>query len=124
MITDFSNGGSCSNCGSCCTGILPLTQGEIKRIKRYVSVKKIKEQRHNALIGYDATCPFRDEEKRECLIYEVRPEICRRFICSNDIETITRNRNALYRDRKDVFMRSEFFGNDEVQKGLQEIMRR
>lgn len=37
-----------------------------------IKIRKIRAQR-----GPDFTCPFRDEENRRCVIYPVRPMICR-----------------------------------------------
>ena len=114
MIVNYSDNGKCSSCGKCCSGVLPLSDKEIKTIRRYIRIRGIKEHRHNAMTGNDLTCPFRDEARRICAIYEVRPEICRRFNCSDSIDIIMRKRDAVYKTRKDVFMRSEFYGNDEL----------
>ena len=84
-IEDCSNNGICSNCGGCCNDIIPLSNGDINRIKQYVKKHNIKPINHcllqpNAL---DTVCPFRDENENKCVIYEVRPYICRIFSCHN-----------------------------------------
>lgn len=112
FVTDYTCNGQCSNCGACCSGLLPLSAKEIKTIKAYMRKHPIKEQRHNMTSGTDLTCPFRDERNRKCLIYEVRPAICRTFICNQSLQEMERNK-ARYSVYETVFMRAEFFGNTE-----------
>ena len=94
MIKDFNNGtydftkkGKCTGCGACCSNLLPMTDDEIVVIKQYVKANNIKEQSHIvaplATPTIDLTCPFLDNSKScdKCAIYEVRPKICRDFIC-------------------------------------------
>ena len=56
------------------------------------------------------TCPFlnADKSKEKCMIYEVRPMICRKFICDN------KQRKELTQQETDgldiVDMRHEFYG--------------
>ena len=123
MITNYTNNNKCSNFGKCCIAILPMNQQEINRIKHYVKKHGIKEQRHNAMMKYDLTCPFRDEANKFCMIYDVRPEICRKFICNQSMEKVYLNRQMIYKGRSDVFMRSEFYQNDEDKKGFEELKR-
>ena len=81
---DLTNNGKCTGCGSCCSNVLPMTEDEIATIRKYIKKHRIKERRHNyptATPTMDMTCPFRDNDKKICTIYEVRPEICREFIC-------------------------------------------
>lgn len=94
MLDDFNNGtynltcnGKCTECGECCSNLLPMTDDEIKTIKRYIKRNGIKE--HSRVVApllqptIDMTCPFLDSSKscEKCTIYEVRPKICRDFIC-------------------------------------------
>ena len=94
MIKDFNNStydftkkGKCTGCGACCSNLLPMTDDEIVVIKQYVKANNIKEQSHIvaplATPTIDLTCPFLDDSKscEKCAIYEVRPKICRDFIC-------------------------------------------
>ena len=80
---DFTVDGKCSGCGRCCQAILTISEKEIQKIKSYIGQKKIKPiNRHN--IGsteFVDVCPFLNEENR-CNIYPVRPEVCKRFLCS------------------------------------------
>lgn len=112
VIEDFTNDGECSRCGNCCGRVLPLSKKEIDVIKHYIKKNGIKEKKHafpykNRPI--DFTCPFRDNALKICTIYEVRPKICRKFICNNE-ERAKVNREKLLKDnRKVVDMRKEFF---------------
>ena len=123
MVTDNTKNGKCSNCGQCCSNCLPLSDTEVKRIKAYIKKHKIKEQRHNAMVGVDMTCPFRDEANRKCLIYEIRPAICRQFVCNHTHEDIKKAKIDIHKINKIVFMRHEFFGNSEDVDWFADIVR-
>lgn len=81
---DHTIDGECAMCGRCCSAVLCVSDSEVSKIKHYLGqhpeVKMI--DRNNVLQkDFIDVCPFLSEENR-CQIYEVRPEICRRFICS------------------------------------------
>ena len=80
-IIDFTIDGRCSNCGACCTEFIPLTEKEIKSIKQYIKDNNIKPYPLEGPDGIYCICPFRDRTNKCCQIYEVRPEICRSFLC-------------------------------------------
>lgn len=122
-VTDYTENGKCSNCGRCCANGLPLSETEVKRIKAYIKKHNIKEQRHNVAVGVDMTCPFRDERNKKCLIYEIRPAICREFMCNYKKEDIQKTKLDFHKVNKIVFMRAEFFGNKEDADWFGEIMR-
>lgn len=86
-VYDFTHDGKCSNCGNCCSDILPITEKEIKRIRAYIKTHQIKEQKHfipsKIPAAIDLICPFRSNAERKCVIYEVRPLICIDFRCDN-----------------------------------------
>ena len=113
QIIDFTIDGKCSQCGACCGDILPLTPNEVRQIKKYVRSHGIREQRHNAMVGADMTCPFRDEANRKCLVYEVRPWICRQFMCNHTYEDIMKAKFDSMKDADVVFMRHTFFESNE-----------
>lgn len=115
---DFTDNGKCIQCGSCCSNILVMTNKEIETIRRYIKKHHIKEhhiKEHKHILSLaeptiDMTCPFLDDSKscEKCTIYEVRPRICRDFICCpskrppmNDLEYKLKCRV--------VDVRSEFF---------------
>ena len=112
-VTDFTTNGKCSGCGQCCSNCLPLSDKEVSRIKAYIKKHDIKEQRHNFMVGVDMTCPFRDDVGGKCLIYEIRPEICRQFMCNHTKEDIMAWKLVFHKRFRPVFMRSEFYGNTE-----------
>ena len=87
-IQDFTINGRCSNCGGCCSSLLPLSDSEIKDIQKYVDKHHIIDCRTEIVdsnVQLDLRCPFRDESHKKCVIYPVRPRICKMFICNDNI---------------------------------------
>lgn len=83
---DLTDNGKCTQCGACYGNLLPMTDSEIATIRKYIKKYNIKEHRHNLPLAeptIDLTCPFLNDSKpnEKCDIYEVRPRICREFIC-------------------------------------------
>lgn len=116
-VYDFTKDGKCSQCGACCSDLLPISESEYSRIKRYIKKHNIKEQKHTApsvLVEQpklDLTCPFLNENKKteKCTIYPVKPLICSCFVCSDPQGA--RNHPELYgEERVPVSMRETFFG--------------
>lgn len=91
---NFTDNGKCTQCGNCCTALLPMTAEELKTLKRYVHKKHIRIVKHENLEGntLDLTCPFRNDEKRKCMVYEVRPQICRDFKCDKPQQQIDKTK--------------------------------
>lgn len=116
-VFDFCKDGKCIGCGKCCSSFLPLSNKEIKEIKRYMKKHKLKEHKHitPAVVSYDMTCPFLDDKKEnnKCEIYEVRPAICRVFQCNQPPSKVQANKHLFWRDRKPCDMRHIFFGGKE-----------
>lgn len=116
-VYDYTDNGTCSQCGECCSNLLPMTTKEIKEIRRYIKKHHIKEQRHflpTAAPMIDATCPFlmNGRKTEKCAIYPVRPMICRCFICSEPKGAL--KHKELYAARRElVDMRKEFFGENK-----------
>lgn len=83
---DLTKNGKCKSCGNCCSNLLPMTKAEVETIKQYIKKYHIKEQKHcfPEIAIADLTCPFLDmsKGKDKCVIYEVRPQICRSFVCN------------------------------------------
>lgn len=70
---------NCLNCGSCC-GPVPVMENELEQIKakiKAMSQTTIDRLRSQERDPFD--CILRDVEKNKCLIYKVRPDICRMF---------------------------------------------
>lgn len=112
-VYDFTKNGKCVGCGNCCSNLLPLTDKEIRDIKKYVEKHHIKKQEHRLFVlahdQVDMVCPFLDDSKttNKCTIYEVRPFICRDFICSKG----NRPSSRLYQGgRRPVNVAETFFG--------------
>ena len=124
QITNFTCNGKCSNCGQCCSDFLPISNKEIKTIKRYIEQHKIKECNHLPIIVnnvLDLTCPFRDNVNNKCTIYEVRPEICRNFICSKSMPQIEDTKRLFAETRQTVSMRNVFFNGEPLQQVLLKV---
>lgn len=125
-VIDFTINGECSSCGECCSGVLPLSRAEVDRIKRYITQNPVEEQWHMGRMGFDMTCPFRDERERVCLIYPVRPDICASFMCNHTPEDILRAKMDFHKSREVVFMRDMFFNRnigDEYIKCVMDCLR-
>lgn len=82
-ITDNSINGKCSKCGECCSCFLPICQEELELIQNYVIKNNIKPQTHILVMQNRLACPYYNGKK--CLIYEVRPLICKEFYCNGKI---------------------------------------
>lgn len=114
-IYDFTKNGKCIQCGSCCSNFLVMTAEEIETIHKYIKKYNIKEHRHILPLAeptLDMTCPFLNDSKpnEKCDIYEVRPRVCRDFICDPKQRQPV---DAEYCMKcKSVFVREEFFGKD------------
>lgn len=76
MLLNIPAHTNCRNCGDCCT-IIPASRQEVKAIRGYLEAHpeiKKQAQAHSHRI---LECPFRDDEAQRCIIYPVRPAICR-----------------------------------------------
>lgn len=110
-IFNYTKDGKCSGCGGCCSNLLPMSDKEVNAIKRYIKKHGIKECKHllpTATPTIDMTCPFRDNDNHCCRIYEVRPEICKQFICNSE-KRAKHNRKLLGQTRTIRDVREEFF---------------
>lgn len=95
-ITNNAICGKCSKCGECCTPFLPITQKELDTIQEYVIKNKIRPQTQILVMQNRLSCPYHNGKK--CLIYEVRPLICKEFYCykNPDIKTAQKFANDEY----------------------------
>lgn len=110
-IYNYTKDGKFSCCGNCCSNMLPMSQKEVDAIHNYIKKHGIKECRHLLPMAkpvFDMTCPFRDNDKKICTIYEVRPEICKQFICDRE-NRAKHNRKLLWQTRQIIDVRSEFY---------------
>lgn len=98
---NYCKNGKCSNCGNCCTELIPLTKTEVRLIKAYIKEKNIKPFSDilfstNGQYSVNLMCPFRNFDTNRCMIYEVRPKICRKFKCDQSNETIEKNKQLCH----------------------------
>jgi|GEM_PF-512226 len=111
-VTDYTINGKCSECGSCCSDFLPLSSEEIRRIKAYINKHRLKAHSHVPVIQIDQldfTCPFRDDASAQCDIYEIRPAICRSFMCNYEKERCKNCKDKFHGRYRSVSMRETFF---------------
>lgn len=91
-VTCYCVNGECSQCGECCSNLLPMSEKDIKRIEQYIRAHNIKP--HSLALFtdnvVDMTCPFLDltKSKERCTIYPARPDVCRSFICDPTKESL------------------------------------
>ena len=95
-ITDNTICGKCSKCGECCSCFLPICQEELDIIQEYIIKNNIKPQTQMLVMQNRLCCPYYNGKK--CLIYEVRPLICKEFYCNKkmDIETAKKFKDKEY----------------------------
>lgn len=76
---------NCQNCGDCC-GMIPAFPEEVDHIKLYLKqhpeiIEKARLQSHRSF-----NCPFRDNNEKKCMVYSVRPIVCRLMGVCNGME--------------------------------------
>lgn len=71
----------CTNCGGCC-GPVPISKKEYEEIKEYCLKNDIRPMKN---IKFNS-CPFRNDKKKKCDIYPVRPILCRIFGVTKGME--------------------------------------
>jgi Fe-S-cluster containining protein len=119
QIVDCTKNGQCSRCCECCSGVIPITKLELRDIDEYVKKHDIKPVNRTAPLAGDSidiTCPFASEHK--CNIYEVRPKICRDFICSMGNEAAQIQKRRFYSNSKyrQIFLRDAIFDQGTERK--------
>jgi Fe-S-cluster containining protein len=101
----------CNKCGNCCSNFLPLSEKEIRTMKKLSK----KENKHPLLKDWYNRCPFLNNDNK-CDIYKDRPAICQYYNCYNfnnhmyDREYIEIIKNNNYRM---INVRKEIFGSDD-----------
>ena len=112
-LYDFTDNGSCVGCGQCCSVLLALSKKDISRIKKYIEKHNIKPCNHfmpTAEPLADFTCPFRDNDKKICTIYQARPIICREFKCDKAKKGFVPCKELMESNLEIVNVRELFFG--------------
>lgn len=70
----------CGNCKGFCCGPVPVTEQELRKIKKKVKTMPPKLLSHlKNQTRHFGTCIFLDLDKNTCAIYSVRPEVCKMF---------------------------------------------
>ena len=120
-VTDFTKCGKCSHCGGCCSDLLRLSDKEVKTIREYVKKNNIQEVDHSLLFpsdtdAIDLTCPFLSVQGdiHTCLIYQVRPMICREFMCNMSEKTIDQLQRRYKARYSIISMRGTFFTDESL----------
>lgn len=88
-IFNIPNHKNCTNCGKCC-GFVPASVSEVNAIRDYIAVNGIEPIAR----ADKSICPFRDEENKKCLIYPVRPIVCRLFGVAKGVMQCTNGNSA------------------------------
>lgn len=103
MSEDYTINGKCPEvCGKCCTAILPLSDHEINKIKKYIKRNNIECHQIENESDYEKICPFLDDNM-SCKIYVHRPEVCSYFMCNGS------KSGFHHRDKKIIDMYTEFY---------------
>ena len=106
-----TNNGQCSACGKCCANVLMLNEKEIDIIKKYINKHNILPVNRNTIFSFVNICPFLSKNNK-CNIYEVRPDICRKFSCDKSISQDLSD----YTNVKAIDMMSTFYPNEFSEK--------
>lgn len=99
-VVDLKNP-NCNNCTECCSLLTMITPQEYEfYLKYFTRDKKGREifiqgvTRWNKIAinanSFNMTCPFISKTKR-CLIYKNRPQVCREFHCSPELNKLDKN---------------------------------
>lgn len=98
-------------CGKCCSNVLPLTEIEIK------DMKKLAKKENKLLLdkNWYMRCPFLSYDNK-CDIYKNRPRICMEYDC-NKFESNVYTEEMLSSVKKDKYrivdLRKEIFESEE-----------
>ncbi len=90
-VKNFSCKGNCSRCGECCTPVLPITLDEYKTIKKFIKDNDIKPTEMLRGDNFYVKCCFYDFEEKKCKINDVKPEVCKNFMCNSSEEKIKKD---------------------------------
>lgn len=121
-LINHTKRGECSNCGECCTDILPLTNYEIREIRKYMRKHKVvNHSKTNVFVRCNLLCPFRNDKEKKCDIYEVRPYICRIFKCDTEPRKAEWVRDEIEKTREVYSMKALFFEDYSTEEYLHEF---
>ncbi|WP_342773810.1 YkgJ family cysteine cluster protein [Cohnella pontilimi] len=70
----------CKGCRGLCCGPVPVTETELRSIKKYVkSMSSIRRSQLQNQERFYGTCIFYEQDHDRCGIHSARPSICRAF---------------------------------------------
>ncbi len=97
---NFCKNHQCSRCGECCASTIPMTKKEVYKIRDYLNMhpdirKKVYENKPIKNGNVYLKCCFLLDDS--CLIYPVRPLICKQFKCDQCEKTISLNRDNAHK---------------------------
>lgn len=114
-VVDFTDNGKCQDCGNCCGNFLPITNAEKATIRRYVKKHNLHPAKPYFVEGpwakptVHTECPFLlNTDGHRCMIYSIRPGICRAYTCHDPLHNPEVVRVSL-RSTETVNMYIEFF---------------
>ncbi|MGL5176122.1 MAG: YkgJ family cysteine cluster protein [Cetobacterium sp.] len=89
---NLSPDGNCNSCNECCSILSPVSPKELQVLKRLFT-RKIEKNYYKHLIHYKgegipSICPFSCYETKKCLIYSLRPTVCKKYHCNPDYAKI------------------------------------
>ncbi|MEN8907861.1 MAG: YkgJ family cysteine cluster protein [Clostridiales bacterium] len=76
----------CIKCGSCCGSLVPITLSEKEKIEEYIKRNNIIPAK-KCFLEKLIDCKFLGDDN-QCMIYEVRPSICRNYQCGKDFSEL------------------------------------
>lgn len=120
-LVNHTFAGQCSNCGECCSDILPLTTKEIVEIDKYLKTHKIERHNQSSEDALNTLCPFRNQTLKKCDIYEARPYICKMFKCDTQPEQAEWIRDEINKVRKPRSMTELFFKDDIIVNAFKKV---
>lgn len=109
----------CEDCKGLCCGPVPVTDKELKKIKKRLKAMptKVRSELENQTRFY-GTCIFYDQNKDKCGIHSVRPEICRMFgyykelVCFRKPEAATKSSAKSNQDKIIGILSVDFIWKD------------
>lgn len=109
----------CKNCGECCGPVL-ITREERNAIRIFL-LKHPEIAEYAKSKEFSLHCVFRDNEKKRCLIYDVRPSICKLYTCESNSwkEKIPASSYSSMRKFGIAFI-NERFGNPDFREKFQQ----
>ncbi|MBB6672706.1 YkgJ family cysteine cluster protein [Cohnella nanjingensis] len=70
----------CQGCRGMCCGPVPITESELKRIRKYVRGMPLPARsKLEGQLRFFGTCIFYDQDQDKCGIHPARPAVCRAF---------------------------------------------